>query len=189
MSNMRPTLEESIFVKNTLQRAAQRLSIDLNLVKIEYGGIGNGFETIENGAVSGATPYLHIKINLDWLRHFMEMKNISAILDILYHEMRHIYQFIEIENYSKSHTIHESKDMIDSWIYDLNNYIRYSSSDTTNHVAHFSQSVELDAMAFSILLRTIDSQSNPHVENGVAIPDEVWPLLKDRVNVVASSFR
>lgn len=188
MSNMEPTLEESIFVKNILQRAAQRLSVDLNLVRIEYGGIGNGFDTIENGAKTGSSPYLRIEINLDWLRFFMEKNDNTTLLDILYHEIRHIYQFIEIENYNNSCTIRESRNSINRWIYERANYIPYSSYDTTNHFAHFSQFIELDAMAFSIILRSIDSETNPNIETGVAIPKEVYPLLDDIIDKVASDL-
>lgn len=178
---MNVTEEEKRFVTTILVRACKTLSINLDLIRIEFDGIGDCFKTTENAAVSNDTPHLFIKINLEWLRTKRKAKDFTTIRDILYHEIRHIYQFREIANLKNGFPIYESKEIILNWINDRKHYISFSSFDATTHIPHFSQSIELDAMAFSVLLRSFDSQKENYIENGLAIPDEIWPLVEKRV--------
>lgn len=184
MNKVDVTQEEKVFVTKILENAAEKLAIKLDLIRIEFDGIGGCFKTIENAAVTNNVPYLFIKINLDWLRANRETNDITIIRDILYHEMRHVYQFGEIANLQNDQPISESKETVLSWINNKKYYISYYSHDRLSHVAHFSQPIEVDAMAFSVVLRLIDAQNGDDVESGLAIPDEVWPLVEKRISEI-----
>lgn len=175
------TQEEKIFIKRILERAARVLSVNLDSLQIEFGDTDGCFETIENAAISNDIPYLFIKINIDWFRVKRNAGDLTAIRDILYHEMRHIYQFNEIVKYKNNQPSLESKETILNWINNRKYYVSYSSEDKTTHIPHFSQSIELDAMSFSVVLRLLDIQNGDNIQNGVAIPDEIWPLVNKRV--------
>lgn len=89
-----------------------------------------------------------ISVNLAFVDEEYTNNRIYVIEYFLLHEMRHVYQHIEIKKYkNKENTVGD--EYIERWIKEGSNYISSVDKEGKENIDYFRQDCELDAYAFS----------------------------------------
>lgn len=95
-----------------------------------------------------------ISVNLAFINEAYNSNKIYDIEHFLLHEMRHVYQHIQIKKYeSKENTVGE--EYIKQWIKESNSYIPSIDKEGKENVGYSKQDCELDAYAFSFAIMHI----------------------------------
>ena len=77
------------------------------------------------------------------------------MIDIEYflvHELRHIFQHLEIKDFECRKETIVDKDIIKKWIHESKHYVPASDTNGNENEAYFRQDCEMDAYAFSYAL-------------------------------------
>lgn len=67
----------------------------------------------------------------------------------LLHEIRHIYQHLEIEDYRADPSKCNNEELTKEWAEEENNYVTALDKDGNENAEYFAQDMELDAFAYS----------------------------------------
>ena len=108
-----------------------------------------GFD--ENATIMGACNRKTNVITLNILSLIHAYKN-QLMIDVEYflvHEMRHIFQHLEIKEFKHGNETVVDKDIIEKWIYESRNYVVALDSNGKENEEYFRQDSEMDAYAFS----------------------------------------
>lgn len=117
-----------------------------NVFKYEH--IGQRFKTVENTCeVSGNILY----INEDWIAYVLQEDFLYDLQYQMYHEARHFYQRMVINDYHVRGKCSELPATIMRWEAERRNYIRNEGTEETQK-ANAKQQIEIDANAFACVL-------------------------------------
>lgn len=67
----------------------------------------------------------------------------------LLHEIRHIYQHLEIEDYRKDPTKCNNEELVKKWLEEENNYVTALNKEGKENTGYFLQDMEMDAFAYA----------------------------------------
>lgn len=65
------------------------------------------------------------------------------------HEIRHVFQHIVIKDYKEGKDVPISKEIVEKWIEENNNYVPSLDENGNENKEYFLQDIEMDAFAFS----------------------------------------
>lgn len=151
-------------------------------VKIKFQRIGQGeFENTKIGAVAQG-PSHTLVVNTDWYETTSE----QDIKYIIWHEMRHMYQWSQIEKLHNSQHFEETTNIISQWQNELVNYIKNTPETEERHM---KQEMEIDAYAFALyMLFRYCADSNGTVNIGLppVIEDELMNRVRKKIILESS---
>lgn len=113
-----------------------------------------GFTWNDELAITGGTDRKTNIISVN-LAYVDEAYSNNALYDIEYfliHEMRHVYQHLEIKKYNNKEKISVDSELIKDWIEEGKNYVASVNENREENIDYFRQKCELDAYAFSFAL-------------------------------------
>ena len=126
-----------------------------------------------------------ISVNVVFVDRAYRENRVFDIEYFLLHEMRHIYQHIQIQKYkSKEHTIGEA--FILKWIEEGKNYIKSLDENGNENPDYYKQDCELDAYAFSyaVMSYKYSRKYNPLL----FVPEIYKHELKEEFDSAVSEF-
>ena len=110
----------------------------------------------DNTAITAAVnrKTIVISVNLAFVNEAYNSNRIYDIEHFLLHEMRHVYQHIQIKKYeNKDNTVGDK--YIKRWIKEGSSYISSVDKEGKENIDYFKQDCELDAYAFSFAIMHI----------------------------------
>lgn len=120
------------------------------------------FPSIENSADSVINDYA-IVFNKSWMEKAIET-NFPEFEFIVFHELRHFHQRFSVNRFFESGLlVNESKEEIESWNTDFQNYKR-NSGDAESREENVSQTIERDANAYALSLLQLY-----HINDGIEL--------------------
>lgn len=187
-------MDETIFEKLS-EKYGQLISELINTNSI-YTNINEtikwAFAWDENPAITGAVNRETniMSINVVFVDRAYKDKRIFDIEYFLLHEMRHIYQHIQIERYSvNKNTIDPA--FILKWIEEGKNYIKALDENGNENPNYFKQDCEFDAYAFSYAV--MNHKYSERINSFLFIPsiyeNELKKEFKEAVNDFLNSFK
>lgn len=90
-----------------------------------------------------------ISINILFVDHCVENNELYDLEYFLLHEIRHVFQHLDILDYQEGRKYCCSKDLIEKWIYEEKNYIKALDENGLENEGYPLQDIEKDAYAFS----------------------------------------
>lgn len=118
----------------------------------------------------------NIYINKPWLEKSILEKHQDDIEFYIFHELRHIHQFISIEKMLRREECQDSYEEIKQWKYNFENYIR--NIDDISQEQNLNQDVEVDANAYGISLLNLYYMNNgkftPRFQ--YSLPEEAYKI-------------
>ena len=126
-----------------------------------------------------------MSVNVLFVDSTYKDNNIFEIEYFLLHEMRHIYQHIQIDRYKENeHTINPK--FIVKWIEEEKNYIKSLDKDGNENIDYFKQDCELDAYAFSYAVMSYKYQGM--YNSKLYVPNIYINELKDEFDAAVKGF-
>lgn len=126
-----------------------------------------------------------ISINLAFINEAYNSNRIYDIEHFLLHEMRHVYQHIQIKKYkNKENTIGD--EYIERWIKEGSSYISSVDKEGKENIDYFKQDCELDAYAFSFAIMHI--KYHGMYDSLLYMPEIYKTELKEEFNSVFKDF-
>lgn len=118
-----------------------------------------------------------IFFNKQW---FLKSKagHIDDIEFYVYHELRHIYQFLEIELFCAGEKTHEQSDAILKWKYEFEHYIRNVDAETER--MNLEQEVEQDANGYGLALLNMEYIRNKDIVFHYSLPEWAHRMADER---------
>lgn len=136
-------------MKGYFLEACKELGVATDNIRFTYEGIGQHFATSENAAESNSND--EVIINTDWIDATLESGDYYDFRFLMYHEARHFYQNMIIQDFLKRGKSKELPATIKQWIYEAKNYIRNEGTPESAK-ANRDQLMEIDANAFALCL-------------------------------------
>lgn len=91
-----------------------------------------------------------VAVNIASVDFAFRQKNEPLTIEyFLLHEIRHIYQHLEIESYTKNPSLCSDSTLAKKWLDEESNYVKALNEDGIENKAYFAQDMEMDAFAFS----------------------------------------
>ena len=90
-----------------------------------------------------------ISVDINSFKSYFDSNNLIEAEYFLIHEIRHIFQHMEIKKYKENQTFEVSEELIKKWIYETDHYEKALDKDGHENPKYFAQDTELDAYAFS----------------------------------------
>ncbi len=90
-----------------------------------------------------------VYINLAALLDSLNDRQPHTIEYFILHEIRHLFQHNEINDYTANNDCVVSKDLIEKWIYEGEHYVTAIDSNGNENADYFTQDSEMDAYAFA----------------------------------------
>ena len=90
-----------------------------------------------------------ISIDINAFNHYFENNNLIEAEYFLIHEMRHIFQQLQIKEYMEKKKCEVCEKLVEKWIYENKHYEVALDKDGNENPKYFAQDVEFDAYAFS----------------------------------------
>lgn len=141
---------------------------------LKFERVGEGtFDEVKIGAVAQG-PQHTLVINIDWY----ETTDEQDIKYIIWHEMRHLYQWSQIEKMHRNIPLNESEKIIQKWEYEM---LRYTPNTPATEEKHMKQEMEIDAYTFALyMLFKYCADNNGTVNIGLPpmIEDELMTRVK-----------
>lgn len=137
------TDETPIEIQNYINQALKHLPPLGFDIQLAFERVSGGkLKDVSIGAVTDGPHHL-LTVNMDWY----ERTESQDIYYIIWHEIRHMYQWSQIEKLDKGERLSEAKEIIEKWKYETYNYIP-NTPKTENQ--HMKQEIEIDAYAFAV---------------------------------------
>ena len=137
------------WVERISARALSALKLK-NTVKVCLEPMGYRFTTLDNACeITDDNLY----VNSDWLQQQSNTPDETEVRMLIYHEIRHLYQRLEMKNFRERKSTKEPLSILLKWLYELEHYQRNEGGVTT--LRYYSQSIEIDAYAFAVYLLNI----------------------------------
>lgn len=142
------TDEITITLRRYFEEACGVLKVDSIDISFAYDNIGERFRTTNNSCeIDGKTLF----INKDWIKECMKINDLYDLQYQMYHEARHLYQKMVIDDFHSRGKSSELPVTIQRWEHEFSNYQRNEGTEETQK-ANAAQKVEIDANAFAIAL-------------------------------------
>ncbi len=146
-------IKEGIF--NELQKKYSPLVN--NFIRSNYAYIGItekirwGFVWDDNVSITGATSRETnlISVNLAYVDQAYSINKPYDVEHFLIHEMRHVFQHIQIKDYKDGNETIVDPKLIELWMQETENYIPSVNKEGGVNDGYFKQDTEMDAYAFS----------------------------------------
>lgn len=146
-------IKEEFF--NELQKKYSPLVKNLIESNYEYIGISEpikwGFVWDDTISITGATNRETnlISVNLAYVDEAYSTNKPYDVEHFLIHEMRHIFQHIQIRDYKDGKETVVDPKLIELWVKETENYTTAVNKEGEVNVGYFKQDTEMDAYAFS----------------------------------------
>ena len=150
--------------------ACEVLGVDHSKIPFAYDRIGERFRTSGNTCETDGNM---LYINEDWIEEIIRTGFYYDFQYQMYHEARHFYQSMVIEDYHKRGKSKELPVTIRQWEAENYNYARNEGTDETQK-ANAAQIIEIDANAFAIALLQLKGITEARV------PEEQWKETEKR---------
>lgn len=106
---------------------------------------------------------------------------------LIYHEIRHLYQRLEVKNFRERKSTKEPLPVLLKWQYELEHYQRNEGRAAT--LRYYSQSIEIDAYAFAVYLLNMDFKRGERLSLDTrSIPDEIDVAVRRRAYEIAKQM-
>lgn len=90
-----------------------------------------------------------LSVNVAAIDNSFKSKEFLVIEYFLLHEIRHIYQHIEISKYNQNPALCNCKNLAKKWLNEEKNYSPAIDNNGNENTNYFEQDIELDAYAFA----------------------------------------
>lgn len=90
-----------------------------------------------------------IKIDINSFKEYFENDNLIEAEYFIIHEIRHIFQHIQIKKYKENKECELPNELIKKWVYEAEHYEMALDKNGNENPKYFNQDIELDAYAFS----------------------------------------
>lgn len=90
-----------------------------------------------------------ITVNIASVDHLLQINEPLTIEYFLLHEIRHIYQHLEIVDYQTDPSKCNNAELAKKWAEEENNYVTALDKDGNENAGYFVQDIEMDAFAYS----------------------------------------
>ena len=174
------TVEEvKIKLREYFEEACDMLGINHQNIPFVYDHIGERFKTVEN---SCETDGNFLYINEDWIAETLRTNFLYDFQYQMYHEARHFYQDMVIDDFHSRGQSSELPATIRQWEMEFANYRRNEGTEETQK-ANASQKVEIDANAFAIVML------NKKGITEARMPEEQWQETEKRAWEIARALK
>lgn len=164
------TDEAKIELRGYFEEACVVLGIDHTMHPFAYDRIGERFATTGNTCETDGNI---LYINEDWIEETLRSGFFYDFQYQMYHEARHFYQSMTIDDFHKRGKTSELPATIRRWETENANYLRNEGTEETQK-ANAAQSVEIDANAFAIAMLQLKGISEARA------PLEQWKETEKR---------
>ena len=172
------TLEDAkIKLREYFEEACEKLGVDHQNIKFVYEHIGEKFRTVNNTCETGDNC---LYINEDWIIEVLRTNFLYDLQYQMYHEARHFYQYMVVEDYCIRGKSCELPAMIKQWKFECENYLRNEGTEETQK-ANATQTMEIDANAFAVVMLSLKGKE-------ARIPEEQWGVTIKRAKEIARKF-
>lgn len=155
-----------------------------NTIQVCLEPIGERFATLDNACeITDEKLY----VNSDWLQQQRNNPDETEVRMLIYHEIRHLYQRLEVKNFREGKSTKEPLPVLLKWQYELTHYQRNEGGATT--LRYYSQSIEIDAYAFAVYLLIMDLEKGERLSLDTrSIPDEIDSAVRQRAYEIAEQM-
>lgn len=162
--------ETKEILRKYFEEACEVLDVDHSKISFAYDSIGKMFRTVNN-ACEAASDILYI--NKDWVEWAIKSNFLYDLQYQMYHEARHFYQSMIIDDFHKRGKSKELPATISQWEAEKLNYIRNEGTIETQK-ANAAQKIEIDANAFAIAMLQLKGITEARA------PEELWAETEKR---------
>lgn len=157
-------------LRGYFEEACEVLNVDHAKHPFAYDRIGERFATTGNTCETDGNI---LYINEDWIEETLRSGFFYDFQYQMYHEARHFYQSIVINDFHKRGKTSELPATIRRWESENANYLRNEGTEETQK-ANAAQSIEIDANAFAIAMLQLKGISEARA------PQEQWKETEKR---------
>lgn len=174
------TIEEAkIKLREYFEEACKILGVDCLNVPFIYEHIGGRFKTVNNTCEKrGSCLY----INEDWIAEILRHNFLYDLQYQMYHEARHFYQEMVINDFHVRGKSRELPATIQQWEKENGNYVRNEGTEVSQK-ANAAQKMEIGANAFAIVMLNIKGVTEARA------PMEQWQETEKRVIEIARTLK
>ena len=177
------TDEAKTKLRGYFEEACEVLNVDHTKHPFAYDRIGERFSTTGNTCETDGNM---LYINEDWIKETLRSGFFYDFQYQMYHEARHFYQSMVIDDFHKRGKTSELPATIRWWEAENANYVRNEGTDETQK-ANAAQSIEIDANAFAIAMLQLKGISEARA------PEEQWKVTEERAieiyRIIARNYR
>lgn len=183
-------IKEEFF--NELRKKYSPLVKNLIESNYEYIGISEpikfGFVWDDTISITGATNRETnlISVNLAYVDEACSTNKPYDVEHFLIHEMRHVFQHIQIRDYKEGKETVVDPKLIELWVKETENYITSVNKEGEVNVGYFKQATEMDAYAFSFAVMHHKYQGK--YDHQLYTPPIYEGELKERYDSIVDGF-
>lgn len=174
------TIEEAkTNLRSYFEEACNLLGVNHNEISFVYEHIGERFKTAGNTCETCGN---RLFINEDWIAEILQTNFLYDFQYQMYHEARHFYQGMVINDFHSRGKSSELPATIQQWEKEFTNYLRNEGTEETQK-ANATQTVEIDANAFANIMLSIKGETKARA------PKEQWKETAKRMEEIRKSLR
>lgn len=166
-------------LREYFEEACKVLGVDYESIRFVYEHIGERFKTVGNTCETDGNILF---INEDWIAETLRVDFLYDLQYQMYHEARHFYQGMVINDYHRRGKSCELPASIHKWEQEFENYVRNEGTEDSQK-ANATQSVEIDANAFANVMLSIKGFHQARA------PKEQWKETEKRMREISYTLK